>query len=141
MLRGEVESGYAAPHQDTQELSALESVGHPVREPFVHRLRCMNGYLHFEVARPPVVEQGYDATLHVMKCLLRRGYAGRRLAPSLRPRIHDLIYHLTPRELLPYDLYRLYFRVRAATRARRRNLVVYNHCEQVPDPDSRITLE
>ena len=51
-------------------------------------LRCLNGYLHFEVARPPVVEQGYDTTIHVMKCLLRRGYAGRRLAPSLRPRIH-----------------------------------------------------
>jgi choline dehydrogenase-like flavoprotein len=103
-------------------------------------LRCMNGYLHFEVARPPVVEQGYDTTLQVMKCLLRRGYAGRRLAPSLRPRIHDLIYHLTPRELLPYALYRFYFRARALVGVQRRNLVVYNHCEQVPDPDSRITL-
>jgi len=103
-------------------------------------LRCLNGYLHFEVARPSVVEQGYDTTIHVMKCLLRRGYAGRRLAPSLRPRIHDLIYHLTPRELLPYDLYRLYFRARALAHVQRRNLVVYNHCEQVPDPDSRITL-
>ena len=38
-----VESGYAAPHQGAQELSALESVGHPVREPFVHRLRMLGG--------------------------------------------------------------------------------------------------
>ncbi|WP_295584304.1 FAD-dependent oxidoreductase [uncultured Lamprocystis sp.] len=103
-------------------------------------LRCLNGYLHFEVARPPVVEQGYDTTLQIMKCLLRRGYAGRRLDPSLRPPIYDLIYHLTPREILPYGLYRLYFRARALARAQRRNLVVFNHCEQAPDPDSRITL-
>jgi hypothetical protein len=102
--------------------------------------RLLNSYVYFEIERPETFAKGYDTGIQVMKRVLRRGYVGRRFDFSPLPSVDDLIYLLTPRELAPHLLYRMYFNTRARLRLHRRDLVILNHCEQVPDPDSRISL-
>ena len=100
----------------------------------------LNAYCYLEAACPEPLAQGYGGSVQVMKRILQRGHVGRRFSLSALPRMDDLVYQLTPRELLPHDIYRLYYALRARVRPHRRELVIVNHCEQLPDPDSRITL-
>ena len=100
----------------------------------------LNPFFHIEPAVSDVTAEGYDFAIHVLKRILRRGHVGRRMDLSNRTKVRDLIYQLTPGEVLPHSLYRIYFDLRNLVRSHKSDLVIVNHCEQVPNPDSRIML-
>ncbi|MGH7540235.1 MAG: GMC oxidoreductase [Gemmatimonadota bacterium] len=104
----------------------------------------LNHYATFESTYSQYAAHTYQSFVRTMKVLLRRGYAGSRfdLGRGKLGAIPDLIYLLTPRELMPHRAYRWYVRARDALRRKRgpvERTVVY-FCEQPPDPESRVTL-
>ncbi len=109
------------------------------------REQLLDHYATLEVEHSEYTARQYQSFIRTMKVLLRRGYAGSRwnVGRAKLGDISGLLYLLTPRELVPHSLYRLYWRARrAASRWRaapRRRVVVY-FCEQPPDRDSRLTL-
>ena len=104
----------------------------------------LNHYATLEPTRSEYVASTYDSAVHTAKVLLRRGYAGKRTLPGRAGlgRIDDLMYLLTPKELLPHGAYRAL--VLARDRLRRhggaRDRTVVYFCEQPPDPESRVLL-
>lgn len=104
----------------------------------------LNHHATWESTYSRYAAHSYESFVQTMKVLLGRGYAGSRLdvGRAKLGSIPDLIYLLSPRELMPHGVYRLYVRVRDTLRRRRGPLertVVY-FCEQPPDPESRVTL-
>jgi hypothetical protein len=77
-----------------------------------------------------------------MKILLRKGYAGKRLALSgaQLARVPELIYLLAPRELMPHTLYRASRLLKGWLSRGVSELIVVNYCEQLPNPQSRVYL-
>ena len=100
----------------------------------------LNSYVYFETGHSKLVENSYNSSVQVMKRILRKGYAGSRLKLNRLPSVQDLIYQLTPREILPHDLYRLYCQGRRFVKTHARKLVLVNHCEQIPNRNSRVSL-
>lgn len=104
----------------------------------------LNHYATLEAEFSQYAQASYQSFVQTMKVLLRRGYAGSRLdiGKSRLSDIPDLIYLLTPKELMPHAIYRLYWESRERLMRRRQSgkrIVVY-FCEQPPDPDSRVLL-
>ena len=58
-----------------------------------------------------IAEARYRSSISILKVLLRRGHAGGRLDWSAMRlgNIKDLIYLLTPKEILPHPVYRALF--------------------------------
>jgi choline dehydrogenase-like flavoprotein len=106
--------------------------------------RVLNSYLSLEPELSEMAEKQYGRSINVMKVLLRRGHAGQRLdlGSVNLTEVRDIVYLLTPREIMPHFLYRPYALLKRKVRRRRKagNLTVINFCEQVPDPDSRVSL-
>ena len=77
-----------------------------------------------------------------MKILLRKGYSGKRLTLSGEKlaKIPELIYLLSPRELMPHVLYRSFRTLKSKISKDPTELVVINYCEQVPNSQSRVFL-
>ena len=77
-----------------------------------------------------------------MKILLRKGYSGRRftLSGARLAKIPELIYLLSPRELMPHSLYRISKAARETMRKDLTELIIVNYCEQVPNPESKVFL-
>ena len=107
------------------------------------RARVLNSYVSLEPAMSELAARQYGRSMNVAKSIVRRGYE----SPSTSARadganVRELIYMLTPKEVMPHWMYRLYAFVKR--RARRRlsigHLTMINFCEQVPDPASRVTL-
>jgi len=107
------------------------------------RERLLNHYVTFENAWSDYSAARYESFVHTMKVLLRRGYAGRRsdVGRARLARVPELIYLLTPKELLPHPVYRaLSLARRALKRPRVEERVVVYFCEQPPLRESRVTL-
>jgi len=108
------------------------------------REELLNHYVTFEKSFSEYAEAGYQSFVRLMKILLRRGYAGKRTAVrrSGLARVPELIYLLTPKELMPHSLYRMHhaLRRRLPPRANERERVVVYFCEQPPILDSRVVL-
>ncbi len=103
----------------------------------------LNSYLSLEPQLSKFAEEQYGRTVNVMKVLLRRGHAGGRFQfPASMTDVREMIYLLTPKELMPHFLYRYYAMVKRLTRRTisASHLTVINFCEQAPNPDSRVTL-
>lgn len=104
----------------------------------------LNHYLTFELQTSGYAEAKYQSFIQTMKVVLRRGYAGSRwdFARSHVTRIPDMIYLLSPKELMPHLVYRWYVALRDAIPRRPvpRTYVAVYFCEQPPDPQSRVTL-
>lgn len=104
----------------------------------------LNCYVSLEPELSEFAQTQYGRSINVLKVLLRRGHAGSRFRWSDvdMTNVGDLIYYLTPKEIMPQFLYKPYALLKQAVRKRRsiRNLSVINYCEQVPDPESRVTL-
>jgi choline dehydrogenase-like flavoprotein len=103
----------------------------------------LNHYATLEATRSEYVAQGYESAIRTAKTLLRRGHAGGRMPGRTGPaRIPDLVYLLTPKELLPHPVYRALVaardRFRGGSRSPNRTVVYF--CEQPPDPESRVSL-
>ena len=105
----------------------------------------LNHYVTFEELTSGYAEASYQSVVQTMKVVLRRGHAGGRL-DFARERLKsapELIYLLSPKELIPHPLYRAYVALRDRMPHRRgpRTYVAVYFCEQPPDPDSRVMLD
>jgi choline dehydrogenase-like flavoprotein len=119
-------------------------IGIGLSEEAQRRERLLNNYLTLEPQLSEFAKQSYQSSANVAKVLMRRGYAGSRLDlfRADLPEIRDLVYVLTPKEVMPHFLYRHYARLKALTQRLRkvRDLTIINYCEQVPRPESRVFL-
>jgi len=104
----------------------------------------LNCYASLEPELSEFAQTQYGRSINVIKVLSRRGHAGSRfrLSDVDTTNARDLIYYLTPKEIMPQFLYKPYALLKQAVRKRRsiQNLSVINYCEQDPDPESRVTL-
>lgn len=105
--------------------------------------RVPNSYVSFEPAMSELAARQYGRSMNVAKMIVRRGYeSADRVDRSEKANVRELIYMLTPKEVMPHWLYRPYALLKR--KARRRlsigHLTVINFCEQVPDRASRVTL-
>ncbi len=104
----------------------------------------LNHYATFEALSSGYATNSYQAAVQAMKVLLRKGHAGSRFDLE-RMRLRDLpemIYLLSPKELMPHALYRAYVAARdlLPRPAAPSSFVVVYFCEQPPDPESRVRL-
>jgi len=108
------------------------------------RDRTLNCHLTLEPQMSELAQQAYEHSANVVKVLARKGYAGRRSDLFRRdiPKIGELIYILTPKEVMPHWMYRCYAKLQALSHRIRKvyELTVINFCEQVPRPESRVYL-
>ena len=104
----------------------------------------VNSYLSLEPELSDIAEARYRSSISILKVLLRRGHAGGRLDWSAMRlgNIKDLIYLLTPKEILPHPVYRALFLLkrRLSGGLSRGPLTIINYCEQLPDRSSRAYL-
>ena len=104
----------------------------------------LNHYCTFESEVSGYAAQQYQASVEVAKVLLRKGHAGSRfdLASIGKGRIDDLIYQLSPKEIMPHWAFRLLTAAKARLRPPKgpQRFVLVTFCEQPPDPESRCTL-
>jgi choline dehydrogenase-like flavoprotein len=108
------------------------------------RERLLNHYVTLESQTSGYAEARYQALVQTAKVLLRRGHAGSRW-DLRRMKVGDLpnmIYLLSPKELMPHFLYRWYVAAREAIprRPAAQTYIAVYFCEQPPDPESRVTL-
>ena len=108
------------------------------------RERLLNSYLTLEPQMSELTQQAYQTSANVVKVLMRKGYAGNRrdVFRANLPEIRELIYLLTPKEVMPHFMYRGYARLKGFSHRFRKiqQLTVINFCEQAPRPESRVTL-
>jgi choline dehydrogenase-like flavoprotein len=104
----------------------------------------LNHYVTLEEETSGYAQARYQAMVQTAKVLMRRGHAGSRWdfrKMGLR-QVPEMIYLLSPKEILPHWMYRGLHMAREALprpRRERRYILVY-FCEQPPDPASRVTL-
>jgi choline dehydrogenase-like flavoprotein len=108
------------------------------------RQGLLNHYATLESEVSGYTAAGYQSFVRTMKVVLRKGHAGSRweVGRSKLGDIPGMIYLLTPKELMPHPVYRLYWSLRNALHPRpdgASRVVVY-FCEQPPDAESRVTL-
>jgi choline dehydrogenase-like flavoprotein len=108
------------------------------------RERLVNSYLTMEPQLSRIAEQTFESSANVVKVLMRRGYAGRRtdLFRTNLPEIRDLVYLLTPKEVMPLPVYKCYAALKGFSHRFRKvsELTIINYCEQVPRAESRVFL-
>ena len=108
------------------------------------RRGLLNHYATLEAEYSGYAAAGYQSAVRTAKVLLKKGYAGSRWDVG-RARLGDIpgmIYLLTPKELMPHPVYRVYWNLRNTLHPRpdgAARVVVY-FCEQPPDRESRVTL-
>lgn len=106
--------------------------------------RLLNHYVTFEAENSSYTQSQYQSFVQTMQVLLKRGRTGSRwrLTRQNLSSLPEMIYLLSPKELMPHPLYRLYVAARDAmpSRPAPRTYVAVYFCEQPPDPDSRVTL-
>jgi len=104
----------------------------------------LNSYVSLEPQMSEFAERQYGRSINILKVLLRRGHAGSRFrfSPMDMSNVRDLIYLLTPKEIMPHFLYRPYAVLKRRIRKTRLldKLTVINYCEQGPHRNSRVTL-
>ena len=104
----------------------------------------LNHYVTFEELTSGYVEARYQSMVQTAKVVMRRGHAGSRwdFARTHLTEIPDMIYLLSPKELMPHPVYRAYVALKdvAERRPRPRTYVAVYFCEQPPDRESRVTL-
>jgi choline dehydrogenase-like flavoprotein len=104
----------------------------------------LNHYVSLESQTSGYTQARYQAMVQTAKVLLRKGHAGSRW-DFRRMKVSDLpnmVYLLSPKELMPHLLYRWYVAAREAIprRPKPQTYIAVYFCEQPPDRDSRVTL-
>lgn len=106
--------------------------------------QLLNGYVTLEPQLSEFAEKRYETSIDLMKILLRRGYAGNRFRFSRAnlSQMREMIYLLTPKEVVPHALYRSYVFLKRNLKKHGsiKNLTIINYCEQAPNPSSRVYL-
>jgi choline dehydrogenase-like flavoprotein len=120
----------------------MAQIGIQLRETVQEREQLLNSYLTLERQWSDQSARAYQSFVHSAKILLRKGYAGRRLALSRAQlaRIPELIYLLAPREIMPHPLYRVARLVKDRFARGISQLIMVNYSEQPPNPNSRVYL-
>jgi choline dehydrogenase-like flavoprotein len=88
----------------------------------------------------------YEAFVKLMKRLLRKGYSGKRFDFKNEEiaDVPEMIYLLTPKELLPHFLYYSYYKYSRLVKnviTTLTHLSIVNYSEQEPMSDSRVYLD
>lgn len=105
----------------------------------------LHHYVTFEEEGSSYAEAHWHQAIELGKVALRRGHAGSRFEfARIRhaPKVENFRYLLSPKEILPHDLWRLLRFAKERLRRRRseqRYITVY-FCEQPPEPESRVWL-
>jgi hypothetical protein len=120
----------------------IGQVGIQLSENVQRKERLLNNYLSLERQWSPQTAKAYSSFIYSMKILLKKGYSGKRftLSGAKLAKIPELIYLLSPRELMPHSLYRVFKAVRQKMGKDLTELTIVNYCEQVPNPESRVFL-
>ena len=145
-LRGRirVSQGVSVPYLTGVFLSdGKAQLGVALSERAQREAQVLNGYVSFEPAMSETAARQYGRSMSVAKMIVRRGYDRSDAAAHVDgTNIRELIYLLTPKEIMPHWLYRPYAMLKRQARRRLSigHLTVINFCEQVPDPASRVTL-
>ena len=106
----------------------------------------LNNYLTLEPCYSIGSMELYEAFVKLMKRLLRRGYSGKRFDfknPEMAD-VPEMIYLLTPKELLPHFIYYTYYKYSRLVKhvvANLTHLSIVNYSEQEPDRASRVYLD
>jgi choline dehydrogenase-like flavoprotein len=104
----------------------------------------LNHYVTLESQTSGYAEARYQAMVQTAKVLLRKGHAGSRwdFRSMKASDLPNMIYLLSPKELMPHQLYRWYVAAREAIprRPSPKTYIAVYFCEQPPDRDSRVTL-
>ena len=119
-------------------------LGIALSEAAQRREQVLHSYISLEPQLSEMAKQQYQSSVHLAKIVLRKGYAGSRfrLFNSGLAEVQDLIYLLTPREIMPHALYRFCVNLKRKIQASSgpQELSIINYCEQVPDVNSRVFL-
>jgi choline dehydrogenase-like flavoprotein len=120
----------------------IAQIGIQLSENMQRKERLLNNYLSLERHWSPHTAKAYSSFIYSMKILLRKGYSGNRftLSGAKLAKIPELIYLLSPRELMPHSFYRAFKAVRDNLGKDLTELTIVNYCEQVPNPESRVFL-
>jgi hypothetical protein len=105
----------------------------------------LNNYLSLEPQYSIGVVGIYHSFVKLMKRLLRRGYSGKRFdfKNEKIADIPEMIYLLTPKELLPHSMYYSYYKCSYLVRkfiSKLNYLSIVNYSEQEASLESRICL-
>jgi choline dehydrogenase-like flavoprotein len=102
----------------------------------------LNHHIGFEAKLSKLAEQKYETSINLAKVVLRKGHAGKRLdfSQAGAAEVRDLIYLLTPKEVIPHSAYWAYAALKRLVGSAVKTLTVITYCEQPPDPASRVYL-
>jgi len=105
----------------------------------------LNSYLSLEPTYSIGNMQFYQTFVKLMKRLLRKGYSGKRFDFKTREiaDVPELIYLLTPKELLPHFMYYSYYKYSRFVKrlvAKLSHLSIVNYSEQEAIKESRVYL-
>jgi len=120
----------------------IAQLGIQLAEKVQRNEHLLNNYLSLERHWSPHTARAYSSFIYSMKILLHKGYSGNRfnLSRANLAHIPELIYLLSPRELMPHSLYRVFKAVRQKMGKELKELTIVNYCEQVPSAESRVFL-
>jgi GMC oxidoreductase len=110
------------------------------------RERLLNNYLSLEPCYSIGSVELYESFVKLMKRLLRKGYSGKRFdfKNQEMAEVPEMIYLLTPKELLPHFMYYTYYKYSRIAKNVFTNLThlsIVNYSEQEPNIASRVYLD
>jgi choline dehydrogenase-like flavoprotein len=105
----------------------------------------LNNYLTLEPCYSIGSMELYESFVKLMKRLLRKGYSGKRFdfKNQEMAEVPEMIYLLTPKELLPHFMYYTYYKYSRMAKSIFTNLThlsIVNYSEQEPNIASRVYL-
>lgn len=105
----------------------------------------LNNYLSLEPCYSIGSMELYESFVKLMKRLLRKGYSGKRFdfKNQQMAEVPEMIYLLTPKELLPHFMYYTYYKYSHMAKSIFTNLThlsIVNYSEQEPNIASRVYL-
>jgi choline dehydrogenase-like flavoprotein len=120
----------------------MAQVGMQFSERMQQQEGLLNNYLTLERHWSDQTAKVYQSFVRSMKIVLRKGYAGKRftLSRANLAKIPELIYLLSPREIMPHFLYKHYKTLRDSLGGHIAELTIVNYCDQAPYPHSRVYL-
>jgi choline dehydrogenase-like flavoprotein len=106
----------------------------------------LNNYLTLEPRYSIGSMELYESFVKLMKRLLRKGYSGKRFdfKNQEMAEVPEMIYLLTPKELLPHFMYYTYYKYSRIAKSLFTNLThlsIVNYSEQEPNIASRVYLD
>ena len=105
----------------------------------------LNSYLSLEPNYSSFVRDFYKGFIKLMKRLLRKGYSGKRLdfKKEQVADVPEMIYLLTPKEILPHSVYYTYYKLSRIARkfvSKLTHLTIVSYSDQDLLTDSRVYL-